>query len=170
MILGVDPGGTVGVSLYDHNADVAVVGLELPALAFGAFARELLGDVEPPWVVACERFVIGQQTHKKTRQHDAIEVIGVLRNLCAWHYLEFDLQMAGAAKRLVKNDLLRAVGVYAPTAGGHANDASRHVWLYVARRMQRRFFDAKSGGYRVDARIDEDGSKMMEYVGGLRRD
>jgi hypothetical protein len=78
--------------------------------------------------VACERFILGTGGAPKTFQPDALEVIGGARYI-SWKWgCVFALQDVSAAKKMVPNPTLRALGMYTPKLG-HANDAARHLVL-----------------------------------------
>ena len=74
-ILAVDPGGTTGWMLWDSGLlDWGEDGREEFYATLGG-----LVDFELDAIV-CERYTISSNTLKKTRQHDALELIGVLRH------------------------------------------------------------------------------------------
>jgi hypothetical protein len=101
------------------------------------FMREVRERNQTQTVVACERFTINPQTSQRGQGGvlDAIGMIGVARYICGLTGVEMaTLQMASAAKNLVKNDTLKALGLHAPGLV-HVQDAFRHaVLLLVARK------------------------------------
>ena len=82
----------------------------------------------------CESYVITASTLRKTRGENwSLESIGALRWMANKHRVEFVLQTPADAKRFADDRKLKAAGWYFPTPGGHANDAARHLMLYLAR-------------------------------------
>lgn len=138
LIVAIDPGGTTGVAACLHVRDaqelVNWVAYELTPQqtldwlwagleAWGAAAQ-----------VVCERFTIGPQTLKMSRQHDAIEIIGAARWMTQRHGAGFKLQDPATAKRMCSNDALRSNGLWHRGGHGHANDASRHLVVALVER------------------------------------
>lgn len=133
-IIGIDPGKHVGMAHYYEDVH-------------GTIFRSLVTEtnqvrmVLDDWteecglpIVVCERFFIGGNTVKKTRQTDALEVIGNVESYCGERELIFDLQAAGDAKRMGNRPVLELLRWW---RGGHemdhANDAAAHVLLGLAR-------------------------------------
>jgi hypothetical protein len=83
-------------------------------------------------IIVAERYVITAETLRKTRQTTALEVIGFLRAHAFWSQAEFYLQAPSDAKHFTTDAQLRAIGWY-KTGKGHANDASRHLRLWLTK-------------------------------------
>jgi len=88
--------------------------------------------------VATERYTITAETLRKSRQTDALEVIGWLRGMCTVHSKPFKLQAPGDAKRFSSDARLEMIGwLKRPLAKwDHANDAARHLLLYLVTTRQ----------------------------------
>lgn len=81
--------------------------------------------------VVCERFIITTQTGKKSPAPWSLEIIGLLRAVCAFRGLKFVEQAPADAKRFSDNTKLKSLGVWF-VGSDHARDALRHMVLYVA--------------------------------------
>ncbi len=83
-------------------------------------------------VVITESFLITVNTAKNTQAPWSLELIGVFRYLTK-RYVGSDivLQSPSSAKSFGTDDKLREMGFYRPGMR-HANDAARHLLLYVA--------------------------------------
>jgi hypothetical protein len=78
-----------------------------------------------------ENFHITIRTGKLTRQHDALYIIGCLRYKANKDGHLFKLQNP-SDKQFGDDDRLKQIGWYSP-GKGHANDAARHLLLYLLR-------------------------------------
>ena len=105
MILSIDPGKATGVATYDADHG----GFDSYEIE-GRYA--LAGHVsDNSWdEVVCEDFVISQRTIKTTPQKGPLRIIGWLDIWCEELKIPFTLQTAGQ---------------------GHANDAARHLLVYL---------------------------------------
>lgn len=131
-ILALDPGKVTGVAAYDTTLDVfaswEVAGrhrlhdtLTLDSRKFDSYYDE----------VVCEDFVISQRTIKTTPQKDPLRIIGWL-DLTLYHDdVPFTLQTAAAAKSFATDAKLKHVGWFTKEGEGHANDAARHLLVYL---------------------------------------
>lgn len=137
-IIGIDPGGTTGVSLCTLDIGNA-----------GPLVREWTTDQDSPEYVAqyifglwmkntnmnekveivTERFL--PSTRKLTNQPDALKLIGFIEHLCKILGVPFVVQSPASAKGIAPNPLLRHVGGYKMKTP-HGNDAARHVCLYLS--------------------------------------
>lgn len=136
-LLAVDPGGTTGlasVGWYDNGDPCDFTSNEKPK-PYEAWLQGLEGVIlqVPPDAIVCERFTITSQTLTKAREYDALYIIGTLKYLCAREGITFALQSPSDAKRFCSDDRLKKIGWWKSTAGGHANDAARHAFLYSAK-------------------------------------
>lgn len=133
-IIGVDPGGKRDVAgcgiaeLWGTPADDDVDFTSDDVTPFEAF-RTIYYQIQNdhhPTLVAAERFTITQQSARRTRQNEAIELIGALRHLCACHEIPFLVQGASDAQRSGNRDVLRALGWWVP-GKDHRNKAASQV-------------------------------------------
>lgn len=126
-IIGVDPGDTTGVCVW-QDMQSPVFGQLLPFQVVPFIRGYADGDM----LVVCETFVIGRNTGKKKISPHVTDVIGRVVGLCEDLDVRFRRQTASEAKTFATNDLLKKVGWF-NTGMGHAMDAARHVLLALAR-------------------------------------
>lgn len=138
IIVGVDPGGTTGISLWDGG----------PALGwFGQYPA--IDAVDRIWNlieqhkfgrgvhIACERFDITVQTARKTRQYDALYVTGALlynveiTNRYSDPINKFIHYARSDAKTFAFDDRLKQIGWWS-RGQTHINDATRQVLMHLA--------------------------------------
>ena len=137
--LALDPGKMSGWASYDHETHEFRSGqtdydatcrmlMHVPS-AFGA-AEATCIETD----IVSESFIITINTAKNTQATWSLELIGVARMVSRLYGgQELVLQSPAAAKRLMSDDLLRALGWH--TKGkGHANDAARHLGLFMVSR------------------------------------
>lgn len=132
-IVVLDPGKTTGVVDWKTTEDGSVVtGVEMQ---FQPLCRYLLTDVatsRPGTVIVAESFIITSATAKNTQAPWSLEVIGVARMVSELYCgRDLRLQQAASAKRFSSDARLKRLGWWTP-GKGHANDAARHLLLYVA--------------------------------------
>ena len=126
MILSIDPGKATGVATYDADHG----GFDSYEIE-GRYA--LAGHVsDNSWdEVVCEDFVISQRTIKTTPQKDPLRIIGWLDMDMEARATPFTLQTAGQAKSFATDAKLKHVGWFTKEGEGHANDAARHLLVYL---------------------------------------
>lgn len=122
-VLAVDPGKTTGLAWWLDGRDPYVEEAEMIPLLSGV-ETSLMS--RRGTLIVCERYVIGPQTLRKSRQTWSLEIIGALRYLAAKWGAEFVLQDAAGAKRLVPDRALKALGWWA-VGKEHGRDALRHL-------------------------------------------
>ncbi len=124
-IIAVDPGKMCGLIAVNTRGEVIQHSELTPFETVDVVQSMLWGS---PVRVVTERFVITPQTHKHTRQYDAIETIGALRYVCMKMGKPFELQSRDAKTR-VKDETLKMLGWFMRTPNGHANDAAKHCFV-----------------------------------------
>jgi len=139
-IIGLDPGGTTGVAIYEHDSDY--IGFDNRfQLGPGEHHLELFDFLvrEHPDLIVCERF-----DYRPKQGHadlDPVEYIGIVNMY--WQYrdqsVESDVevyyqQQLAHDKGLWTDDKLKVVGLHIP-GKPHANDATRQVLYYVTNHM-----------------------------------
>jgi hypothetical protein len=82
-------------------------------------------------LVVCENFT--PRVGIRTWEPDALKTIGALEFVCHAANRPFELQMPADAKRFVTNEKLAKLGWRAPSKGGHADDALRHLVLALVK-------------------------------------
>ena len=129
-ILACDPGLTSGLAslhISDHIKyfkDFSSWECDFEILCGDLYLRR---DTNMELVI--EKFTITNETAKKSRQYDALNIIGVFRYCSYMSDWPLTLQSPGSAKKLGTDDRLKDLGWYTP-GKGHANDAARHLLLY----------------------------------------
>lgn len=134
MIIAVDPGKRTGLAslrLEDAGRPGFFESWELDCWEAVDWIDRRLHKVTE---LVCEDYIITMQTLKKTRGENwSLESIGALRYLTRRADVPFTLQQPGDAKRFATDTKLDRMGWHRPTAGGHADDAARHLLLYMVR-------------------------------------
>ena len=130
-VIGLDPGKTTGCVIYDLTCgDSPWEATELQYLQMCVWLEDRIQRLAPDVVVVCENFHIRQSTLRHTEAPWSLHGIGVGLYLAAKYGVAFQLQEVAAAKRFATDAKLKTLGWWKPGAG-HANDASRHVLLYL---------------------------------------
>lgn len=89
-------------------------------------------------MIVIESYVISGGTAAKTQAPWSLELIGAARMTAVLWGLDFCLQTPALAKSTASDKLMKkltrhAPGWWAPTEGGHANDALRHAVTWLLR-------------------------------------
>lgn len=138
IVLGVDPGGTTGMAVVELDDDRLFSEARVTWTA--ALGPQEAGEQIEWWMykrkridmVAIERFTIAGRTLGKSRQTDALEIIGVTKFL-GWKYdVQVDLQSPADAKNVWTDKRLREEGLW--RTNRHVRDALRHALLGHQRR------------------------------------
>jgi hypothetical protein len=136
IIIAVDPGDTCGVATLDEAGL-----LSYTQRPWRAAVDELVVpwlDKHPTTVCSVERFTIGQQTVKMSRQPTALHVIGTIKTECARRKVRMVQYAPGDAKKLGGRTTQRRLGLYRPSED-HAGDALAHLLLTLANHDRRAF-------------------------------
>ena len=128
-VLAIDPGLKTGIAVCDN---IGIQTMQLDVEEFYRLIRSYgyMNRWRPLDAIVCEAYIISPDTLKKSRQHWSLELIGLTRYEAYLAGVNFKLQQASAAKKFVTNDLLKLYGLYVP-GQDHANDALRHLVLYL---------------------------------------
>lgn len=131
--LAVDPGKRSGWALFDTETD-RISGGELDFLETAALIHTTGAEYGPELAIISEAFLITNQTVKNTQATWSLELIGVARYVAqAYTMQDLILQAPSSAKRFSSDARLKALGWHVP-GQGHANDAKRHLLLYLVER------------------------------------
>lgn len=127
-ILAIDPGKLSGWALYNQDTQHFSSG-ELEFIGIGRMLENLAprGDLQ----TVVERFSIGTTTGKRPGANYPLEVIGLARYFSTKSGNPLKLQAPGDAKAFATNARLMAMGWWHQGGAGHANDAARHLMLYL---------------------------------------
>jgi len=130
IIIGIDPGKTVGLAVYDLVTE-EMLGTQVVFDDFGDWLNISLANLKGKNVhVAIERYTI-RSLKVAADAHWAIECIGVAKYLCKCYSVSLTLQSPNDAKGFADDIKLRKAKWYVP-GRQHANDAIRHVALLMA--------------------------------------
>ncbi len=129
-IIAIDPGKVSGFATYDvitmnsfnvveHHPPMAVVG----------GVETILQETTDHWLVSVERYDINNRT--PSNQRDALNIIGALTYL-EYKYVNITLRLQNRAERMkITDTMLKSLGWYKSTKGGHGNDAARHLLVAI---------------------------------------
>ena len=130
LILAIDPGKVTGVASWEPNRPTNLLAWEVP----GRYDVAHFVDTMRPSEIVCEQFIISERTIRTAQDVNALRIIGWLDIWCNQNAVPFDLQTAAQAKRFATDEKLRALDWDTRTEGGHANDAARHLMVYLHRK------------------------------------
>jgi hypothetical protein len=132
-ILALDPGQTTGWALWTFGNDPEKLGMPQSGQEDFTGTMRLMNNVittYPGAQIVAEMFIIGPNTVKKSQAPWSLEVIGCARWAALSTGRELKLQQASSAKRFSADWRLKQLSWYRP-GKGHANDALRHLLLYM---------------------------------------
>lgn len=133
LIIAVDPGKTTGLATLDATTQ------DLTTAEYGfndtcSYVAQKASEYGSDLLLVCESFIIGPQTAKNTQAPWSLELIGVMRYLSrSYCGRDLALQTPATAKRFSSDVRLKEVGFWTP-GKGHANDAARHLLLFLVQR------------------------------------
>lgn len=141
-IMGVDPGGTTGVTIIDVEwddtrfepdpAEAHVMNTEIPAVwesgaeSVAAKLHDLVIVYEPDLIVP-ENFIITQRTIRYTRQPDALWIIGGVHFIANLYSIPVHVQTASLAKTTWDSKRITSSGWGKVVKTKHARDGLRHA-------------------------------------------
>lgn len=136
LYLAIDPGLATGICCVrwvKGSEPELVWSAELNMSEFAPAVRGVLAKY-PDINVICERFVINQQTIKKTQAPYSLELIGIMKQCLedmGRDRDDFKFQAPADAMNLFPNPALKKLGYWHRGGAGHALDAIRHGLLAV---------------------------------------
>lgn len=140
-IIGVDPGLVTGIAIFARGWAFSVQ-TEIPAAEVDSYLREhcritreahhAVARDDPYFIFAVERYVVGGNTVKMTRQPEAQQVTGVVQAIAAELGGTFTLQNAADAKKMGSRKALFNVPGFLHV-GRHAQDAASQAYLALSR-------------------------------------
>lgn len=125
LVGAIDPGLATGFAVYDSNTGW-----------FASWEQEGMPDftqLAGCAVLLCEKFDVNAKTAKLTRQDEAQLYTGMAQQFCLLQGIEFHYSPR-SAKKFSKDDKLKALYWYMRTKDGHANDAARHLLVYLLKK------------------------------------
>lgn len=145
-VMAIDPGGVTGWAMIDMHGDLTPhCGEESGRYNMARFFREAVGKGAQLEVV-CEDFIISERTIRTSPDPNALRLIGWLDLECERLGIPFTLQAPGVAKSFSKDDMLKRVGWWNPSPGGHQNDALRHLLRYMVQHHKIEATEILQGG------------------------
>ena len=128
-VIAIDPGLATGLAwVIDGEFGSVQVPYEKTGPALDRFLKRY-----PNAKVVCEAFFITRETAKKSQAPWSLKLIGVADYLCDLYGVDpVILQTPADAKKFASDARLKALGWYSGGAG-HADDAARHLMLYLAK-------------------------------------
>lgn len=144
LIIAQDPGKKTGIATWTDEKDIDGIApegfssFEVDVDGYIQFMAALTGlaasrpDIDVHFV--SESFIITMQTAKNTQAGWSLEWIGVMKFIASvWFKKEITLQAPNIGKTFGTDNKLKHLGWW-NRGQGHANDASRHLATYAARR------------------------------------
>lgn len=136
MIISIDPGKVSGVAVWSPE-DRAFTAFEydvLDTIEFVTAAYKLTRELARPFPgieIVSEKFTISERTIKTALSLDALDINGWLTIQCQRWGVPYKQQTPAQAKSFATDDKLKALDWYERTKDGHANDAARHLVVYL---------------------------------------
>lgn len=135
IYLAIDPGGTTGWAAWRDEDDAFWSG---ETEGMYEFRRQFDHFIETcnPWEIRfiIEDFTISDRTLKTKLDYSALRIIGYVDLICEKLDYLLDWQRPGQikSKRTVGTDInLKKLDWYRAGLGGHANDAARHLLVFL---------------------------------------
>jgi hypothetical protein len=138
IIIAIDPGLVTGMAISRNGETPAPC--EVPYADFGTVLKGWISVNQWPrasLVVVCEKYVMTPGI--KSSQPEALMLMGVTEFLCQQYGVKLVWQFPRDAKKMCPDSFLRQAGWYQKTKDGHANDAMRHVGLWMAHNQPEEF-------------------------------
>lgn len=136
LIIGMDPGKTCGfATLFLDDMSFSSNDLSYEIACDNLWA--LLAEWRENACVSGERYTISGR-RAVTRDNNALELIGVARNLARWNQSRFMLNGVSDAQGIGNPAVLRQLGWWKP-GGDHLNKAAAQVAYAFAQLLPRKF-------------------------------
>jgi hypothetical protein len=129
MIIAIDPGKISGIAVYDGSSQFRTYEHDVQSTIrfVDNVWHQLHGDIE----VVTEKFTISERTLKTALSLDALDINGWLVIESQRRDFPLKIQTPAQAKSFSTDDKLKALGWFNPSLDGHANDAARHLMVYL---------------------------------------
>jgi hypothetical protein len=141
-IIGVDPGGTCGIAIYNVRGFSS---FHIPGIEAGKFITRKAKDLTiiSPVIIACQRYII--TPNPKTQQRTALHIIGELTAFARDESnIALELQNSADAAKVGSQACLEKLDWWKP-GKRHANDAAKHVSLTMLRYFYELWYDLTHG-------------------------
>lgn len=139
MIIAVDPGAGTGIAYYNTDTDEHWAGEYEYAQVAPKVETLIRYGLRRGYTVkvVCEKYVM--TPGRKSPQPEALMHMGAVEWICRSEGVSLTWQFPGPAKSTVPDAILRKLGWHRVTKDGHANDAARHVLLWLAHNDTERY-------------------------------
>ncbi len=128
-VLWIDPGLTSGLAILERGEFRAD---ELPFQAACDRIAGLCAHWKTALAIGWEKYAITPDTHKMTRQPEAMEVIGVARYFAAACHCQVLPPTAPSDRNVATPEMLKALGWWVP-GKDDAQSAAQHLLAYLLR-------------------------------------
>lgn len=129
--LAVDPGKVCGIALWHPMDTFQLKTDELLPVEVAKLVHDLWNNTMGQLLVITERFQISERTIKTALSLEALDVNGWLEIEAQRKGFDLVYQSPAQAKRFSTDEKLKALDWFERTKDGHANDAARHMLVYL---------------------------------------
>ena len=134
VVLAIDPGKMSGIAVWRDHAPALITTDELnvnDTIQFAVNMHKHNHDLE----IVSEKFTISERTIKTSLSLDALDINGWLKlQGYRWSVVVDLSQTPTSAKKFATDAKLKTLDWFERTKDGHANDAARHLLVYLYRR------------------------------------
>lgn len=132
MIIAIDPGKVTGLVLWEPRTPLKCYAHEIDSpVDVAEWVEGALYHSDDDVTVVTEKFTISQRTIKTALSLDALDINGWLTIESQRKPFDLVFQMPSQAKSFATDEKLKALDWYGRTKDGHANDAARHLLVYL---------------------------------------
>lgn len=130
-ILSIDPGLMTGVSVIDWSNRDKPSKVETCELDIKGFYDRIEDLVKSSDVVVMENFIVTVASAKKDFQPFSLHLIGLVGYLC-YHNQKKLVMQDPLDREFTPNQVVKDLDLWHKGGAGHANQASRHAFYYMA--------------------------------------
>lgn len=130
-ILAIDPGLMTGVSVIDWSNRDKPSKVETCELDIKGFYDKIEDLVKSSDVVVMENFIVTVASAKKDFQPFSLHLIGLVGYLC-YHNQKKLVMQDPLDREFTPNQVIKDLDLWHKGGAGHANQASRHAFYYMA--------------------------------------
>lgn len=130
-ILSIDPGLMTGISVVDWSDRDKPTKIETCELDIKNFYDRIEDLVKSVDVVVMENFIVSVASAKKDFQPYSLHLIGVVGYLC-YHNTKKLVMQDPLDREFTPNEVIKELKLWHRGGAGHANQASRHAFYYMA--------------------------------------
>lgn len=131
IVIAIDPGKVSGIALWHPMEVLSIKADELTPIEVTNLVDDLWNNTLGQITVVAESFVISERTIKTAPQRDALDILGWLTLESQRRNFELVLQTPAQAKKFSTDEKLKSLDWFERTKDGHANDAARHLLVYL---------------------------------------